>query len=355
MLKTGAVLAGFMLLAMSGTAHATEPAKLLAAGEWSKVVADKDGYALRGRLVLCEHMLTVGGRDGFPQQQRREVITYVELQDASDFVGRSMRLFCDFGKTDFRPENKSGLQCEMVDKEHRAVPAASFPFGGATPQSQWITLPGDATIRLRSTPFGVHREHALAIAPTPDKLWVIAENDAAEYFLSGTFTIEPSNEIRTRAPQDPAAEHSWHGTIDLPAVRISTRAFAAATQPVSATTQAATTEPDAISRLVASFAGTHGVWLNGASPELDLPADATDDEVLTKLFKMITPPEGKITSYKIRERRRVELGASEEIPPDKGYQAFELETNIGPKIVLVRHYKTGGWWCRTYALPSSGK
>ena len=46
-------------------------------------------------------------------------------------------------------------------------------------------------------------------------LWVIADDDPNEYFLSGTFTINP--------PADAAAtnnEHVWRGTIELPAVKL---------------------------------------------------------------------------------------------------------------------------------------
>ena len=73
---------------------------------------------------------------------------YVELQDASESIGGPVQIFCDLGKTDFRPEYKGGLQCEMKDKEKRPLKTTPFPFSGAVPQSQWITLPTDGTIRL---------------------------------------------------------------------------------------------------------------------------------------------------------------------------------------------------------------
>jgi hypothetical protein len=76
-------------------------------------------------------------------------------------------------------------------------------------------LPVDATLRLRATPFGIHRPKALAISPQLDQLWVIGDDDANEYFLSGRFTVDPAAD--RVAPGD---EHVWRGTIALPAARI---------------------------------------------------------------------------------------------------------------------------------------
>ena len=207
MVKTsGVLLAGLVIWALGGFGQAAEPPKVVAAGDWSKPVADNRGRAVRGRLVLCEKPVSNDGR---------EVAVYVELQDASEAVGGSLRLFCDFGRTDFRPEYKGGLHCELRDHDQRPVKSTPFAFGGGVPVSEWVTLPSDATIRLRSSPFGIHRPKAMAIAPDAASLWVIDDEDAKEYFLSGTFTVDPAAE---RIP--PGAEHVWRGTITLPAVRI---------------------------------------------------------------------------------------------------------------------------------------
>ena len=138
-----------------------------------------------------------------------------DVRPARADVGRSIQLFCDLGRNDFRPEYKAGLHCEMHDKDKRPVAGTGFPFSGAVPASQWITLPSDGTIRLRASPFGIHRPKALAIAPQLDKLWVFGEADPNEYFLSGTFTV---NSAKDRTP--PTEEHVWLGMIVLPAVRI---------------------------------------------------------------------------------------------------------------------------------------
>ena len=206
MIKTNLLMLAALSWGVCGHSLAAEAPKVIAEGEWSKPVADTRGSAVRGRLVLCQKIVS---------DERREVAVYVELQDASEAIGSGMLLFCDFGKSDFRPEYKGGLQCEMRDKDKKIVAATGYPFGGAVPISEWVKLPADATIRLRASPFGIHRPKAMAISPEINKLWVIGDDDANEYFFSGTFTVAPADD---RKP--PGDGHVWRGTIELPAVKI---------------------------------------------------------------------------------------------------------------------------------------
>jgi hypothetical protein len=206
MFRPGVIWLGLAAGTFCGPIRAAEPSKVIASGDWSKPVADARGYAVRGRLVLCEKP---AGDD------RRHVAVYVELQDASQAIGGPMRLFCDFGKHEFRPEYKGGLDCDLRDQHKQLVKTAPSAFGGAVPRSEWVTLPSDATIRLRASPFGISRVKAKAICPHLGKLWEIADDDPNDYFLSGTFTVDP--------PADAPAvgnDHVWRGTIPLSAMRI---------------------------------------------------------------------------------------------------------------------------------------
>ncbi|MFO0869728.1 MAG: hypothetical protein U0935_12420 [Pirellulales bacterium] len=183
-----------------------EPPRERAVGPWSRPVSDSRGYALRGRLVMAERQREEG---------LREVAVYVELQDASEHVGGTMRVFCDLGKTDFREPAKSGLHCELRGPDKRPVPSTTVLFSGAVPSSQWVLLPSDSTIRLRASPFGLYRRDSLMIASSLGSQWEIPADDRREYSLSGTFTVDPE-EGRTTI-QDP---HIWRGTLDLPALTI---------------------------------------------------------------------------------------------------------------------------------------
>jgi hypothetical protein len=280
---------------------------------------------------------------------------YVELQDISASVGRSMRLFCNLGDANFRPEHKRGLQCELLDKDGHPVPSAAFAFSGGIPRSEWVTLPSDATVRLRCSPFGVYRTDALAISPHLGKLWVIADDDPREYFLSGSFTVDPAGHLLPPgkgseiAPAD--VEHVWRGTIVLPAVRIASARRAATSQPNPPATQpGAAAADDPITRLATTLAPSHGLWLNGAFPKLDLPRDAPEEQVMAQVFQMTTTPQGRITEHRVLEKRQVNIPAAgaKEIRPEDTYTAFHVDTNLGRKIVLLRHSPSGGWWSRVF-------
>jgi hypothetical protein len=188
---------GLVCFALTNMAGAADAPKVIAEGNWSKPVA-ADGFALRGRLVLGE--------------KKGQTVIYVELQDASDAVSNGMRVYCAMG----RPEGKGGLRCELRDKDQKPVAMTPLQaFGGGVPNSVWVTLPADATIRIRATPFGIGRDKARAICPHLSQFWAINDDDPNDYFLSGTFTIAPPTDA---LEQD--GMRVWRGTIDLPATRI---------------------------------------------------------------------------------------------------------------------------------------
>lgn len=132
MVKQFALILGFILWALQGSGQAGEVSRQIAAGEWSQPVSDQRGYAVRGRLVLCEKP---SHPDGL-----REVVVYVELQDCSDFIGNTMRLYCEMGPHDFRPETSGGLKCKLSKADKILIEPTGFLFGGATPKSEWLTL-----------------------------------------------------------------------------------------------------------------------------------------------------------------------------------------------------------------------
>jgi hypothetical protein len=206
-----------LLVTLAATALAADGPTVIAFGDWSKPVTGKDGYALRGRLVLCEKVVS---------DDRREVAVYIELQDASESIHPDLQLWCEVAKTDHRPEYKPGLHCQMTDAKGNVVEAKGFPFGGGVPRNQWVSLPTDATIRLRTTPFGIHQPGALAICPNLSGMWIISDDDKAEFRLSGTFTIDPAAD--NKPPNDDLPV--WRGTLTFPPMQIFSRGAAARAQ-----------------------------------------------------------------------------------------------------------------------------
>jgi hypothetical protein len=307
-----------VLLMRIGLAPAAEPGAVLAEGAWSKAVASGDGDSLRGRLVLVERRVVVGGRAHFPRQERHGVSVYVELQNARDVVGPALRVYCDF---------VNNLRCRMVDKDGNDVASKPGAFGGGVPQAEWVSLPCEASIRVRSSPFGLHRENAVVISPTLHGGWVIEDNDPKEYFLSGTFTAN-------QATEKESDEHVWRGTLELPAIRVASPAA-----------------PDPIVGLVAQLAATHGLWLNGAYPKLDTPEDAPVKQALPEVFERTSPLQGKVTKFDIIEQRDVSIPtvADRKLGMAERYTAVRVRTNVGEKIVLLQRSRTD-WWSRIYEV-----
>lgn len=124
-------------------------------------------------------------------------------------------VFCDMGRTDFRPEYQGGLRCELRDQAKKLVPSESFPFGGAVPLSEWLSVSCDGMIRVRATPFGIYRPGDMALASDVSTRWVISIADNRAYSLSGTFTVNPSPEAAASVKG-----HVWRGTIALQPVKI---------------------------------------------------------------------------------------------------------------------------------------
>ncbi len=190
-----------------------EPPRVVATADWSKPVTDTRGRAVRGRLVLCAQQFDA---------TRQEFSLCIELADVSEAVHQEPALlFCELGKHDFRPEYKPGLHCELRDARGKPVETQPSAFSGAVPRSTWVSLPHQSTIRLRQSPYGIHRPGAKAICPMLGQSWVIADDDPEPYFLSGTFTIDPTEDQVKAAELKPGQEWEiWRGTLQLPPLEI---------------------------------------------------------------------------------------------------------------------------------------
>ncbi len=102
---------------------------------------------------------------------------------------------------------------------------------------------------------------------------------------------------------------------------------------------------DPIDNLVTNLSSSHGMWINGIAPIIELPETATTEQVVERVFKMTGFDEGQVTRFKILETRTVHIQGS---VPDL-YTAVLVETKFGEKIVLLRYEgKTIGWWSRVY-------
>lgn len=208
-------LALFLLLICAAAQAATNGiTTILAAGEWSEPVKDKDHYGLRGRLLLCEtpqHR----GMEGY------DTAVYLELQEWSPFAGSPLLVYCNMNPTmamapDFKTVVPAGLLWELRNAQDKPVPESGFAFSGGGPQTQWMVVACDGSVRPRASLFGGGRleDGGLGLA-LPAHYWVVPKASTNEFFLSATFTSNPPTNNFS-----PLEYHVWQGTITLPKMKI---------------------------------------------------------------------------------------------------------------------------------------
>ncbi len=150
-----------------------------------------------------------------------------------------------------------------------------------------------------------------------------------------TFLSCAKNEATSGAPPKEAP------TTSSPATTQTATVTRAAPTP-SAAASATSGDEAAIDRLVARLAASP-LWVNGLSPTLDVPATAKPDEVLNQMFTRISFDRGRVTKHTILATKIVR------IPPESDpYTAFALDTNLGPKLVLMKHQGNAGFWTRVF-------
>ncbi|MBS2036375.1 hypothetical protein JST97_15400 [bacterium] len=95
---------------------------------------------------------------------------------------------------------------------------------------------------------------------------------------------------------------------------------------------------DPVDHLVHRLSESHGLWVNGLFPKLELPANASNQQLLAALASYARNP-------KVVSEREVVIPGGGERP----YRALLLETDEGTRILLLQHQGPVGWWSRFYA------
>lgn len=194
----------FLLTLATATCYADGAANLLATSEWSAPVSTKYGQSLQARLILSqEHSPAHTG-------SHPETALYVELRNVSGAVGAPMQIYFDPGH---------GLSCELRDADGKSAPGGG-PGSGGGPDAGWITLPYDATIRLRANMYGYGRAEGEGLLLTlhHGAAWSIPAGETKDYFLSGTLTLTPPAGTEAKTAEE--ARKIWSGTLVLPKSKI---------------------------------------------------------------------------------------------------------------------------------------
>jgi len=106
---------------------------------------------------------------------------------------------------------------------------------------------------------------------------------------------------------------------------------------------------DAIQALVDRLsADPTGEWMNSLHPNLDLPPSATVEEVIDRMFQVVSLDHDRVTEFRVLELRGVVIGEQSA----QRYNAARIYTNQGQKIVLFRREQQD-WWTRIYDVEPS--
>lgn len=123
--------------------------------------------------------------------------------------------------------------------------------------------------------------------------------------------------------------------------------------PAPSTPPRAAVEPDAgapradgTDQLVALLSASP-MWNNGSFPRIDMPETEEVPRIVARVFEEVSFDRGRVTEHAVVRTRLVSIGEG-----PKPFFAVLVETNLGPKIVLLQHQGPSvGWWSRVYDDP----
>jgi hypothetical protein len=184
-MKIMKILALLVLLAAPASGFAFEDTNIVTGGDWSTPVAGfQDATTLRGA-----HHPVIRGRLLLVESPKdHDLALYLELQECAGAWGNPTEIYCNLSPG-------RGCRLEFRDPAGRPLPLHGGAFGGGMPGANWISLPCDATVRLRLSAFA-----GFSYASTND------------YVVAGTFTADP--------PADHPGLEVWQGTLTLPPLKV---------------------------------------------------------------------------------------------------------------------------------------
>ena len=192
----------------------------LVAGDWSLPVTD-NGQTVRGRLWVGEghywsdpHVPREGA-----ERYWVHAPVYLELEHVVTFGwSQPIQIYFDIF---------SGLRFEMHDDSGKSIRPQQVFFGAVVPESYWVTLTCDATVRLRADVYTVGNstnmtDEVLLVGDggRGPAEWVIPRTSTNDYFLSCTFSPSTNQPSISRYHPSPLSYPVWGGTLKLPRVRV---------------------------------------------------------------------------------------------------------------------------------------
>ena len=131
------------LLAVPACGQAFEDTNILSAGDWSAPVAGfQDATTPRG----AHHPVIRGWLVLGQSPKNHAAALYLELQECAGYWGHITEVYCNL-------EPGGGFRLVLSDPAGWPLRLGGGAFGGGMPGASWISLPDDATIRLRLLAF----------------------------------------------------------------------------------------------------------------------------------------------------------------------------------------------------------
>jgi hypothetical protein len=197
-----------LILASSQFCFAGGETNILAQSEWSEPVTSVQGQTLRARLMITQ------GHSPAHAGPWPETMVYLELQNVTGSAGLPMQIYFDPGR---------GLRCKLLDAKGNAPPVVGGGGSGGGAGPCWITLPYDASVRLRANMYGYGKQVGagllIQMSPPTMQRWNLRAGDTNVYFMTGIFTATlPTNHVAKNFAEKRSI---WNGTLELPKMRVS--------------------------------------------------------------------------------------------------------------------------------------
>lgn len=184
-----------LIICVVGVLFNNSTAKEIQVGEWSEAV-----NGLQGRIAVAKDAEFNG---------TKQIAVYLELRNSINI----------FSPTEIYFEPHKAFKWRIIDRNEKPLAPPSATFASIfSPDSYWLVLPFDSTLRFRvsvsgySAPANSGTQIQLLSNNSLNGDWLISDKDKNDYFLDGTFISQP--------PKIELNRQVWQGTLKLPKVSI---------------------------------------------------------------------------------------------------------------------------------------
>jgi hypothetical protein len=296
-------------------ASAAEPAKPAATQALveSKPVA-KDGVSIV--VSLKQQTISTSAQPQFTVRFTNTATDYINLYDIDAWCDWNI----EFASIDKKKDQPQTLALKMDKIPHR-IPIAHKQIKPVESL--------DVNINLNDPPFTFHYETARPADHAPAT--------SIRHLTPGTYQV-----ILTIKLNNPFGKgyHQWEGPLTTEPIELIVRP-STPEESAPPTPEQAAAYSAAIRRTTDKI-DSHGLWLNGTFPQINLPSDAKPEDAIEAAVNQ-TSLESK--AYRIL---KVEPFKNPSMPENVSGSAAVVQVGKAYKIVIFYPFEKSGWWTRFY-------